>query len=121
MYNISNFHRNILGTLSFDLKLKGWRKIQDFSVYPMHNEQSYIKIQSSTRIGTIDLETGKGKMSQSHSSGAYFAHLSMDKLTEFNLNAVDLQTLKMQLFTTAGKSVGNSVITTDNSGTFSVI
>jgi hypothetical protein len=39
----------------------------------------------------------------------------------FKLSEIDLQALKMQIFTTAGTKVGNSVISTDNSGAFEIL
>lgn len=63
---ISNLHRNIMGTTSFDGKFLGMRKPQDFIVYPMHSEDAAAKakIQSDTRIGTIDMQTGEVMLSR---------------------------------------------------------
>jgi hypothetical protein len=113
---ISGSYKNIMGTLSFDLKIKGMRKSQDFIVYPMKNADTEIKIQSDTRIGLLDLNTGKGKMSKPHSSGAYFHHLSMDKLTDFELDSNDTKELVSNIRGTGGESVGNSIVSSDNSG-----
>jgi hypothetical protein len=118
---ISKIRKNIMGTTSFDMKIQGMRKFQDFIIYPMHNESKEIKIQSSTRMGIINLETGKGKMSKSHSSGAYFIHLQIDPLTDFQLSEMDLSALKMQIFVSGGKDVGESFVKTDNSGAFGVL
>lgn len=113
---LSNIHTNRMGTASFDLKLVGMRKPQDFIVYPITKETKELTIQSDTRIGTINVSTGKGKMSQSHASGAYFHHLNFDKLTDFELSADDLDKLTSGIKKTAGDSVGSNGITTDNSG-----
>jgi hypothetical protein len=85
---LSNLHKNFLGTVSFDLKLKGMRKAQDFIVYPITAEDADkpIMVQSETRIGKIDLETGRGLMSKSHPNGAYFVHYQMDPKTRFMLS-----------------------------------
>lgn len=115
---LSNIHRNIMGTISFDLKIKGMRKPQDFIVYPIAAGESNksIKIQSDTRIGKIDLNGGVGVMSQSHAGGAYGVHLAMDKKTVFKLSDADLETLKVRISGTAGDRVGSRGIVTDNSG-----
>lgn len=114
---------NIMGTTSIDMKIKGMRKAQDFIVYPLdkNSTNKTIKIQSDTRIGLLNLENGEGRMSKSHQNGAYFHHLQMDNLTAFSLSAIDLQALKMRIFTTADKKAGNSVVKTDNSGAYRVL
>ena len=93
---IEKIRTNIMGTISFNMKIEGMRKFQDFIVYPIQKNDSekVITIQSDTRIGRLNLNTGKGEMSQSHSGGAYFPHLVMDKKTIFELSLLDLQTLK---------------------------
>ena len=115
---LSNIHSNIMGTISFDLKIKGMRKPQDFIVYPIAAGESNksIKIQSDTRIGKIDLIGGVGVMSQSHAGGAYGVHLAMDKKTVFKLSDADLGTLKARISGTAGDRVGSMGISSDNSG-----
>lgn len=114
---------NRMGTTNLIMKIKGMRKSQDFVVYPISKDDSskVIKIQSDTRIGLLDLDTGKGKMSKSHPSGAYFHHLQTDKLTEFKLSEVDLQALRLKIFTSNDKKAGsNGIVHTDNSGAKSV-
>jgi hypothetical protein len=116
---ITNIHTNIMGTISFSLKAMTMRKAQEFIVYPIakNDEAKIILIQSDTRIGRIDLKSGKGIMSQPHSSGAYAHHLSIDKLTAFELSPLDTQSLRMAIFTTADEKAGtNGVMFTDNSG-----
>ena len=115
---LGNIHKNILGTTSFELRIEGMRKNQDFIVYPIqsNNNRQTIQIQSDTRIGIIDMTTGKGKMSKFHSSGAYDLHLQTDKLKEFELRQIDLQALKLFIFTTQSKKAGNSgIMFCDNS------
>jgi len=120
---LGNIHKNIMGTTSFDLRIKGMRKNQEFIVYPLQSgEQSKeIKIQSSTRIGYLNLETGRGRMSASHQSGAYFIHLQLDTLTEFQLRNVDNEALRLFIFTTAGSKVGERHVVCDNSSAINVM
>ena len=119
---IKNIHINIMGTCSFDLKIRGMRKFQDFCIYPMQSGESskLIIIQSDTRIGKINLETGKGIMSDSKQGGSYFHNLMFAK-NDFQLESVDLQTLKLYIFTTQGSKVGKSVVFSDNSEAINVI
>lgn len=65
---ISTIKTNIMGTISFVMKIKGMKKPQDFIVYPISADQAGkpIMIQSDTRIGLLDLSSGRGLMSQSH-------------------------------------------------------
>ena len=115
---IENIRRNSMGTASFGMKLKGMRKFQDFIVYPMQagDDTAEIKIQSDTRIGKLNLTTGKGRMSQSHANGAYFMHLQLDKLNEFELNPTSLEAIRTQIKMTASAKAGtNGIIFCDNS------
>lgn len=68
---ISNVRKNIMGTASFDAKFDGMRKAQDFIVYPMKDSAESALIQSDTRIGRINMQTGAVILSKPHSSGAY--------------------------------------------------
>lgn len=113
---ITSHRKNIMGTLSFGLKMPGMRKPQEFIVYPVSSESDVIRIQSDTRFGIIGMKNGNGLMSQPHASGAYGHHMSIDKLTPFSLSDAQLEELKEKLSMTAGKSVGSSIVKTDNSG-----
>ena len=113
---ITSPRKNIMGTLSFSMKFGGMRKPQEFIVYPVSSESDVIRIQSDTRFGIIGMKNGNGLMSQSHASGAYGHHMSTDKLTPFSLTDAQLEELKEMLANTAGKSVGSSIVKTDNSG-----
>jgi hypothetical protein len=115
---ISTIRKNIMGTTSFMMKIKGMRNPQDFSVYPISTDQSGqpIKIQSATRFGFLDLSSGRGLMSQSHPNGAYSYHFTADKKVPFKLSGTDLQRIKEHISGTAGSSVGNMGISSDNSG-----
>jgi hypothetical protein len=109
---------NIMGTTSLLMKIKGMKKPQDFIVYPISADQAGkpITIQSDTRFGYLDLKSGRGLMSQSHSNGAYSYHFSADKKVPFKLSETDVQKIKEHLSSTAGSKVGNSVVFSDNSG-----
>jgi hypothetical protein len=113
---IKNFHKNIMGTLSFDMKLSKMRKPQEFIVYPVsaNDADKPITIQSDTRIGVIDLSTGRGLMSQSHSGGAYFVHLSVDEKIRFRLDETQLELFREKMRSTS--KTGDSVIKIDNAG-----
>jgi hypothetical protein len=115
---ILGFSKNIMGTTDIEMRITGMRKPQNFIVYPIGKDDagSVITIQSETRIGQINLVKGVGVMSQSHSSGAYFVHLQMDKLTPFTLSESDLEDLKTSVFKTSGSNVGSSIVKSDNSG-----
>lgn len=111
---IGNFRRNIMGTLSFDMKLSNMRKTQDFIVYPVQEKTDYITIQSDSRFGKIEMTTGRGLMSQSHPNGAYGYHFQMDNKVKFQLSDEQLADLKMELAKTAGRNVGSMGVVSDN-------
>lgn len=116
---ITNCTKNCLGTVSFDGKFQGMRKAQDFIVYPMQDSGAIVKIQSDTRIGTLDLDSGALVLSQPHASGAYFLHLQRDKLSRETLPAEDVQTLRQWIKSTGGPMVGGNNalrIYSDNTG-----
>ena len=121
----SNFHRNIMGTISFEMKAPNMRKPQEFIVYPMHEKSDKILIQSDKRWAEICVNSGAVEMTNGTGGHPNSWLLQLQKITgkaqKFTISEIDLQTLKMQIFTTAGKSVGNAVISTDNSGAFEII
>ena len=119
---ISNIRKNIMGTVSFDGKFDGMRKAQDFIVYPFHagNDMTTATIQSDTRIGMINLQSGTITMSRPKPGGAYFVHMNgasiVGKLTE-----EELFMLKAEIFASASGKVGtNGIVYTDNSGALEV-
>lgn len=65
-----------VGAIRFDAIFKGMRKAQNFVVYPVKAGDTTIKIQSKTRIGLINLETGVCTISASYPGGAYGIHLA---------------------------------------------
>lgn len=76
---ISNIHKNIMGTTSFDGQFSGMRKPQEFIVYPINSEATSIQIQSDTRFGYIEISTGVCTLSASHAGGgAYAFHYAKD-------------------------------------------
>ena len=122
MTELLNISKNNMGTISIDLKIKGMRKPQDFIFYPINKDTKQLIIQSGTRIGKLNLD-GKGLMSKSHQSGAYFHHLSIDKLTPFEFTKSDWQQIVEYIGLTDSKEAGkleNGVIQSDNSGAKSI-
>jgi len=119
MDKITNIKKNCMGTLSFDGKFNGMRKAQDFIVYPIHkgNDADKIKIQSETRIGQIDLQTGDVLLSPARQGGSYFVHLAFAGKVD-QLTREELAGLKFRLVQTAGDAVGGNGlgVVTDNSG-----
>jgi len=119
---ITNMHKNIMGTLSFDAKFKGMRKPQEFIVYPFHegNATDAAMIQSKTRIGKIHLDTGVVVMSKAHANGAYGHHLAEATIIE-KLDTETLFSFKAQIMATAsGKAGSNGIVFTDNSAAMEV-
>lgn len=114
---IQTLSKNILGTLDIEMKLKGMRKFQDFSVYPIGKEDNThkITIQSTTRIGYIHLDTGLIQCTRSISSGAYNPHLVFEKLREYQLTEQQLVDITQAIRKTSGHNVGKSIIFSDNS------
>ena len=114
---ITNYHKNFMGTLSFDLKVKGMRKPQDFIVYPITGKTNIIRIQSDKKWGEIDATTGKGILSKTgNNSWAFALDVSNRNVNKFELSDEELEELKNKIRETSGKEVGNAIITTDNSG-----
>lgn len=114
--SISNCHKNIMGTVSFDGQFLGMRKAQDFIVYPMQDSGTTIKVQSKTRIGTIDLFNGVAAISKSYPNGAYNVHLQAHKLDYQMVSAEDCMILKGWIKSTGGVEVGESIVLSDNTG-----
>ncbi len=113
---ISNMKRNIMGTLSFDMKVEGMKLPQDFIVYPMNAGDTSIKIQSDKRFGRLNLSTGEGVMNKKNVNNASSIHLSRGDNMTFKLTSSQLSSLKNAIKNTGGKSVGNAGISSDNSG-----
>lgn len=124
MNGISKIEKNIMGTVSFDGKFQGMKKPQDFIVYPMQDAGVIIKIQSDTRMGQINLDTGEVTLSKARPNGAGFAALSIDvavgRATKDQLSAEEIETLKGWIRSTGGLLVGNSIVKSDNTGALAV-
>ena len=119
---LTNIRKNCMGTVSFDAKFNGMRKLQDFIVYPINTNDpaKSILIQSDTRMGQICLSTGVVCMSKSHASGAYGVHLA-EAMPVGALSSEDLLMLKASIMTTAsGKAGTNGIVYCDNSAALDV-
>lgn len=113
---IRKFTKNIMGTVSFNGRFPGMRKEQDFCCYPMPDLTEDVKIQSDTRIGNINLTTGRVMLSKAHPNGAYNQHLHEAAFVE-KLSAEELFMLKAEIMATASPHAGTSgVIFCDNKG-----
>ena len=114
---LTNTRKNCMGTVSFYGQFAGMRKPQDFIVYPMPEIANRITIQSDTRIGVIELDTGNVRLSAPRQGGAYFAHMATSCVVG-KLSSEELLLLKAQIFSTAGEKVGDNWlhVVTDNSG-----
>lgn len=122
---ITNYKRNIMGTISFDLKLPKWRKAQQFIVYPMHEDTANILIQSGKRWAEINKDTGEMHMTNGkgghQNSWLLVLQEARGESERYQMSSVLLSELKMQIFTTAGTLVGSSIILSDNSGAYNII
>lgn len=103
-----------VGAIHFDAKFKGMRKAQDFVVYPVKAGETTIKIQSDTRIGLINLETGVCTISASHPGGAYGVHLALAEENAI-LDQEVLAELKAHVIAKSGpdRTVNLSTLVTD--------
>lgn len=117
---ITNCHRNIMGTLSFDGRFGKMRKPEDFIVYPMQDSGTGIRIQSEHRFGCIDLDTGSGDISarrQQYANGMWLTLCRIRGTNEsIQLSTEDLQTLRQWVKSTGGLLVGESFVKCDNTG-----
>jgi len=114
---ISNIHKNIMGTVSFDGLFAGMRKAQDFIVYPVKNDghpMTNARIQSDKRSGLISLTDGQVILLE----GKYFT--GAVKHTD-KLSAEELLMFKSAIFASAsGKAGSNGIVHCDNSGALEV-
>lgn len=117
MEKIFNIRKNIMGTISFEAKFNGMRKAQDFIIYPIkeNDEILEITIQSDTRIGRININTGDVTMSPSRAGGSYSVHLIFAPLID-KLSVEELAGLKFRMVQTSSSMAGSSVVKCDNSG-----
>jgi hypothetical protein len=114
-----------MGTISFEMKAPKMRKSQEFIVYPMSEKSEKILIQSDKRWAEICVNSGIVEMTDGTGGHPNTWLLQLQKIRgqaqTFKISDVDLQALKLQIFTTAGDMVGRSVVLSDNSGAFSII
>jgi len=123
---IEKIKGNIMGTKSIIAKFPKMRKSQSFIVYPIAKDGNakLIKIQSDTRMGQIDTETGKVIITKPYPNGAYFHHLQIGETQSFNLSDVDLQSLRMEIFASSNSEAGkeeNGIMQSDNSGAINIL
>jgi len=117
---IQNITNNILGTVSFELKAKGHRGFQSFTVYPIGKNEKVEKvaIQSDKRFGYYFFETGKILLSksQNYSNSVKFQMDKINnKITEITINAVDKVNLNLNIRITDENKGGRGIII-DNQG-----
>jgi hypothetical protein len=117
---ISNIHRNIMGTISFDAKFNGMRKAQDFIVYPMKENATEAVIQSDTRIGRD--RSGKRRRSavETAQRGCWVCAADAGVCARWQLSQDDLNNLKASIRDTAGARVGTHGVVSDNSAAATV-
>lgn len=117
---IKSYRKNILGTISFAAKFSGMRKEQEFSVYPLSDSGAIIKVQSETRIGQINLDTGEVEMSKPRANGSYISHFYLDRVAgktkKDKLSEGEMVELRQKVKETGGLRIGESVVKCDNTG-----
>jgi hypothetical protein len=107
-----------MGTLDFKGQFKGMLKTQQFVVYPKasYAVDEVVKIQSDTRIGSINLQTGQVKISKSHASGADHRHLAA-AVDAGVLSGEQLLLFKAHVMATSSSSTEtNAMVVADNCG-----
>lgn len=116
---IKNIAKNYLRTIEITMKIKGMRKFQEFTVYPIQQGDTSILVQSDTRIARISLN-GEGIMSKSHPNGANSTHLATDTFTKFTIEPTDWRQIVEYIGLTMGKNAGITGFRFDNSGAKSI-
>lgn len=110
---IENIRKNVMGTMSFDLKAKGMRKAQNFVVYPIDKTDSTIRCQSDKKWIIINPETKTATISKKGNTSwdyNYNGH------TDLELDQDTLNTLLDSIRGTASKKAGNNgIMYCDNS------
>jgi hypothetical protein len=111
---LTNIHKNMMGTVDFDMKAGNMRKAQNFIVYPMKNAELRARIQSDKRSGWIMLDSGSVTLFSGEHFNGDFAPVG-------KLSAECLLMFKAAIFSTAsGKAGSNGVVFCDNSGALEV-
>jgi len=112
---------NIMGTVSFILKIGNDRKDSDFIVYPISTKSDIenIPIQSDNRFGYYNPKTGTLILSRKR-KGANSIDFSLSQMNGTLLKVVlpesDNNILKEHIKNTAGFDVGVSFVKCDNAG-----
>ncbi len=108
---------------SINLKLDKMRKEDSFSIYPVAKGDNTVIIQSDSRIGEFNLETGIGVLSPRIAGGAYFMHLAKFMgAKSYQMTVADMNAIKTKLVA-AGSTmvVGMGAMTADNSGGSTIV
>lgn len=116
---MQNIRKNCMGTVSFDGKFAGMRTAQDFAVYPMNGCSMLAKIQSVTRIGTIDLRSGIVQITPAVKGGARAGRMYLAK-DGGTVSAEELLMLKAGIMATASGKAGSAGVYCDNSAALDV-
>lgn len=96
---------------SISLKLGNARKAQDYTIYPYTGSGSFT-LQSNSRIAQVDMD-GKGIVSNSHPSGAYFHHLIFER-NPIQLDKKELTELKLIVLGGGEKLEGGGLVAEQN-------
>jgi hypothetical protein len=128
MIEIQNIHRNIMGTISLEIKTLKWKKFQEFIVYPISSTASTVQIpiQSDNRWGYIRLDDLKISFSQRRNnanSWSYAYDESLGKIEDNWLTKEQAELIRNSINATGG-IVGNKRgpvrLICDNSGATSI-
>lgn len=110
--------KNCMGTISFDIKLAGMRKEQDFIVYP-NPQNGIIQIQSNDYWGEIIDGVVTFYRDSSHSNSWDFS-LAVSQGKTKKCTIENWQELRERIIGSAGALVGDYHIVCDNSGAASI-
>lgn len=115
---IISYKKNILGTMSFEMKLPGMRKAEKFTTYPVKRGDEKIYFQSSSRWAELDFE-GNLEVSARHNFANSIA-LQLDKVQKKakseKITKENLDLILGEIRKTSGVNVGSSFVKCDNSG-----
>ena len=116
---IIEVRKNRMGTADVELKAGNMRAADEFIVYPMPDKTDKILLQSDKRWCEIDANTGNGVITNGKGGHPNRWLLSMQiaegTAQRFIVPSDELAYLKMGIFETTGKLVGD-FIKSDNSG-----
>ena len=89
---------------SFDYKLQGMRKAQNWIVYPRSSALNGLRVQSDKSCGILDLATGEGFL---NTKSAYFPGLTIKE--NFFTFPPEFVKLAIENEPTSGSTVGGGV------------